>query len=212
MLSIRTVQVTPFQQNCRILWGASKNALIVDPGGDVEKIKAAIDKMGLTPTEIWLTHSHIDHCGGVADLLTFYPGIPLTANPIEKELRSRVEEICEMYGVPEGYMKNCPEPSRNLKGGEQISFEGAVFEVLFTPGHAPGHLCFYNASEGFVLSGDTLFKNSIGRTDLPGGDYSLLINSIRQKLLVLPPEVKVLNGHGPDTTIGEEKISNPFLQ
>lgn len=212
MLSIRTVQVTPFQQNCRILWGSSKKALIIDPGGEVDKIKNLTDKEGLVPAEIWLTHSHIDHCGGVADLLTLFPGLPLSANPLEKELRSRVEDICSMYGVPEGYMKNCPEPTRFLSGGEQISFEGEVFEVLFTPGHAPGHLCFYNASGGYVLSGDTLFKNSIGRTDLPGGDYSLLIKSIREKLLVLPSEVKVLNGHGPDTTIGEEKKSNPFLK
>lgn len=204
--------MTPFQQNCRILWGASKKGLIIDPGGDAEKIKAFLEKEGISLTQIWLTHSHIDHCGGVADLLETYPAASLTANPIEKELRSKVEEICAMYGIPKGYLKNCPEPTQEIKGGEQISFEGENFEVLFTPGHAPGHVCFYNAKGGYILSGDTLFKNSIGRTDLPGGDYSQLIKNIREKLLVLPPEVKVLNGHGPDTTIGDEKRNNPFLK
>ena len=212
MLSIQTISVTPLQQNCRILWGSSKRGLIVDPGGDTEKIKRALEKEGIEPAEIWLTHSHIDHCGGVADLMTLFPNITLTAHPLEKELRARVEDICAMYGIPPGYMKNCPEPSRLLSGGETIEFEAKNFETLFTPGHAPGHLCFYNSEGGFVLAGDTLFKNSIGRTDLPGGDYSMLMKSIREKLLSLPDDTRVLCGHGPDTTIGEERKSNPFLK
>lgn len=109
-------------------------------------------------------------------------------------------------------LENCPEPTVGISGGETLNFEGESFEVIFTPGHSPGHLCFYNAKENVLIAGDTLFAGSIGRTDLPGGDYSTLMTSIREKIFTLPPSTKVLPGHGPDTTVEEEKKSNPFFQ
>ena len=116
-----------------------------------------------------------------------------------------------LYGIPPGEMQSCPEPDVPIIGGEALSIAGYNFEVLFTPGHSPGHLCFYNSASHTLIAGDTLFAGSIGRTDLPGGDHVTLLRSIRQQLLVLPDDTRVLSGHGPDTTIGRERNSNPFL-
>lgn len=200
--------VTPIQQNCRVFLG--KDALIIDPGGDADKI---IENLGGKDiSQIWLTHSHLDHCGGVADLMEAFPKAKLYGHEIEKDYRQRVEDIAAYYGIPEGSMKNCPEPDVYLKGGETLEFEDMSFEVRFTPGHAPGHLVFINKKDKYILAGDTLFQGSIGRTDLPNGDYSTLIKSIKTELLSLPDDFQVLSGHGSDTTIGEERRTNPFLQ
>ena len=163
---IETIVVTPIQQNCRILLG--KAALVVDPGGDVEAIIASLG--GRMVSQIWLTHSHLDHCGGVAGLKETFPDSRIYGHELEKDYRQRVEDIAAYYGIPEGLMKNCPEPDTYIKGGEILDFEGVKFEVRFTPGHAPGHLVFVNKEEKYVFAGDTLFQGSIGRTDLPNGD------------------------------------------
>jgi glyoxylase-like metal-dependent hydrolase (beta-lactamase superfamily II) len=207
-MSVHTIVVTPIQQNCRILLG--KTAMVVDPGGDVDLILSKLE--GKEISQIWLTHSHLDHCGGVAGLKEHFPNAKLYGHELEREYRERVEDIATFYGIPQGIMRNCPEPDFYLKGGETLDFEGTKFEVRFTPGHAPGHLIFVNHKDRYVFSGDTLFEGSIGRTDLPDGDYSTLIRSIKQQLLTLSDDFHVLSGHGSDTTIGREKKTNPFLQ
>ncbi len=211
MLRIQTIVVSPFAQNCRILTCDKQGlAVVVDPGGDAALILDALGRSSARLQAIWLTHSHLDHCGAVAELKSEFD-VPLLAHPIEKELRANVERICEMYGVPPGLMQNCPEPDTEIVGGERLQLGEEEFELLFTPGHSPGHICFYNRKASKLIAGDTLFAGSIGRTDLPGGDHRTLIRSIKEQILTLPGETAVLSGHGPDTKISAEISSNPFL-
>ncbi len=209
-LEIFTIVVTPFQQNCRVVSDGSGGALVIDPGGEAARILKFVASKDLEVKEVWLTHSHLDHCGGVQDILD-QTGASLTAHKAEQEFRGKVLEICNMYGLPQGDMKNCPEPERYVEGGEEISFGDYRFQVFFTPGHSPGHVCFYYEPDRVLLAGDTLFHGSIGRTDLPGGEHDTLLRSIREVLFSLPDETSVLCGHGPDTVIGTEKKSNPFV-
>jgi len=211
MLYIETLTITDFAQNCRILADpSSQTALVIDPGGSVEEILTVLNDKKLKCLEIWLTHSHLDHCGGVMKLQEA-TGAKLIAHPAEKEMRSHVKEICQAYGIPVGTMNNCPEPETYIHGGEVLSFGPYDFKVLFTPGHSPGHVSFFCPQQKFVISGDALFAGSIGRTDFPGGHHQTLLDSIRQQLFSLPDETRVLSGHGPDTTIGKEKRTNPFF-
>ena len=138
-------------------------------------------------------------------------GAKVYGHPVEAMMRSRVEDIAKMYGILEG-MENCPEPDVFIGGGETLKFGRFSFDVLFVPGHSPGHVCFYEKAERVLLAGDTLFAGSIGRTDLPGGDSDTLLKNIREKLLCLPDETIVMPGHGPNTTILDEKETNPFVQ
>lgn len=210
---VLTIPVTLFSQNCRVLLDASSSsAIVVDPGGEGNRILEAIDSHRATVTEIWLTHSHLDHCGGVW-YIKEKTGAKLlgTDHPIERAFRERVEDQCRNYGVTALDMKKCPEPDRFISEKDELAFAGHTFQVLFTPGHSPGHLCYYDSSSQLLLAGDTLFEGSIGRTDLPGGDYETLIKSITDKIFSLPEETKVLPGHGPDTSVGEEKRTNPFF-
>lgn len=212
-LEILTVPVTFFQQNCRILVDRdSQDAVVVDPGGEARKITAELKNRNLKLKQIWLTHSHLDHCGGVKGLLDNHQGVSLVGHQIEKEFRQKVVEICQAYGIIGEDMQNCPEPDLFLSGGEEIKFNEHLFEVKYTPGHSPGHISFYYPAAGILLAGDTLFQGSIGRTDLPYGDHSILINSIKKQIYTLPEDTKVLSGHGPETTVGEEKRNNPFVR
>jgi hydroxyacylglutathione hydrolase len=214
-MQIKTLELTDFQQNVRILFGSNDNsqnvAVVIDPGGDSEEVINFLKKNNLELEAIWLTHSHLDHCGGVADLLAF-KNVPLYGSILEAEFRKNVTNIAMMYGLDSGALKNCPEPSNYLEGGEQLSFLNNNFQVIFCPGHSPGHLCFYAKDLGVLIAGDTIFAGSIGRTDLPGGNHGQLIENIKSKLLGLPSETRVLSGHGPDTTIGHERASNPWLR
>jgi glyoxylase-like metal-dependent hydrolase (beta-lactamase superfamily II) len=213
MLNIELFPVTDFQQNCRILWqDGTADALVIDPGGDGDRIEKFLISRKLRCAQIWLTHSHLDHCGGVSQLLRTNASIPLFAHQLEREFRSRVEDIKDMYGIQGNSMTNCPEPTRYLEGEETLEFAGVSFTTLFTPGHSPGHICFYAPTEGLLLAGDTLFAGSIGRTDLPGGNHATLIKSIIEKILTLPDDTRVLSGHGPETRVGVERDTNPFLQ
>lgn len=211
MLEITRVPVTEFQQNARVLrCTTTGDMVIVDPGGDYPLIQEVVASKEGRCIAIWLTHSHLDHCGGVAPLLERY-AVPLIAHPGEQEMRAHVTSIAKMYGLPLENWPTCPEPSQSIVGGETLSVGKHSALVLHTPGHSPGHVSFYFAEDGVVLSGDALFQGSIGRTDLPGGNHEQLITSIRRELLTLPDATRVLSGHGPDTTIGAERATNPFL-
>lgn len=211
MLEIVTVPVTVFAQNARIVFdSATLEAVIVDPGGDADALIGELARRNLTLKAIWLTHSHLDHCAGVAPVLRARP-VPLLGHQDEALMRAQTQRIAAMYGLPADEWPNCPEPSMFLRGGETVAIGGHAAEVLFVPGHSPGHIAFYFETEGILLSGDCLFQGSIGRTDLPGGNHKQLLASIRDSILVLPDETRVLSGHGPDTTVGFERESNPFL-
>jgi hydroxyacylglutathione hydrolase len=205
------VPVTPFQQNCTLLFDSeSLEGVVVDPGGDVEAILQAINEAGVTVVAIWLTHGHIDHAGGAMDLKEALGVDIVGPHRDDIMLLSRLEDQARMFGLA-GAVRNCV-PDRFLEEGERLSFSGHEFEVLHCPGHAPGHVVFFNKAAGFAHVGDVLFRGSIGRTDLPGGDHAQLLASIRDKILPLGDEVGFLCGHGPGGRIGEERLTNPFLK
>lgn len=203
------VPVTPFQQNCTILFDeAEKRGVVVDPGGDVPHILAAIRDNGLTIEAIWITHGHIDHAGGAMELKEALGVDIIGPHADDQPLLSRIEAQAQMYGI-QG-VRDCT-PDRYLDEGETVSFAGHDFEVLHCPGHAPGHVVFYNRAARFAHVGDVLFHRSIGRTDLPGGDHDTLIRSIKEKLLPLGDDVGFICGHGPGSRFGDERRENQFL-
>jgi hydroxyacylglutathione hydrolase len=204
------IPVTPFQQNCRLLWcHATKRAVVIDPGGDVAEIVRAIDHAGVTVDKIWLTHGHIDHVGGAAELKARLD-VPIEGpHRDDLFLLENVMESARMFGIPD--VANVT-PDRWLNEGDRVEIGELAFDVLHCPGHSPGSIAFLNKPLGLAIVGDVLFAGSIGRTDLPGGSQQQLLKSIADKLLPLPDEVTVLNGHGPATTIGRERVTNPFLQ
>lgn len=210
-LKIETIVVTPFSQNCRVLYHSEKKeAVVLDPGGDVQLILSCLSKLQVSCSEIWLTHSHIDHCGGVRELRDKSKAI-LRGHIAEKLMRQKIMEIAAMYGLPKTGINNCPEPDYYLQDNEILLFNEFKFQVLFTPGHSPGHVCFYCESERLLLGGDLIFYDSIGRTDLPGSNHQQLMTSIKSRVCVLPDDTAILVGHGPDTTISREKKYNPWI-
>jgi hydroxyacylglutathione hydrolase len=204
------VPVTGFQQNCTILWDDDdKTGVVVDPGGDVDRILGAIEQAGVTVGQIWLTHGHLDHAGGAAELAEKLGNIPIEGPDRRDEfLLQGLEEQGRAYGFT---MRNAT-PSRWLIEGDHVSFGAHRFDVLHCPGHTPGHVVYVNHAAKFALVGDVLFQGSVGRTDFPYGDHAALISAIREKLLPLGDEFQFLCGHGPGSTIGAERAQNPFLQ
>lgn len=247
-MQIVTIVVTSFQQNARILYDSKTfESVIVDPGGDVDKIfnfYTSVDKKFKTP-KIFLTHSHIDHAGGVEAIKRlinkkFNEQPKLYAHELEKSMRSQLLLQAQMFGISDSEISNVNEPDYYLKDGDEFNLGNYQGKILFTPGHSPGHLSLYfDEVESFIegssylseimlpsknkenkqivkapvlIAGDALFAGSIGRTDLPGGNHALLLKSIKEKLYTLPDNTIVLSGHGQNTTIGEEKRSNPFVR
>ncbi|MCV0380227.1 MBL fold metallo-hydrolase [Nitratireductor sp.] len=204
------IPVTPFQQNCTILFDEeTKAGVVVDPGGEVDRIRAAIEENGIAAEAIWLTHGHIDHAGGAMDLKEAL-GVPLIGpHEDDRDLLSNLENQARMFGLDQSVRNVTPD--RYLTEGETVSFGDHVFEVFHCPGHAPGHVVFFNRDARFAHVGDVLFNGSIGRTDLPGGDHDALIRSIKDKLLPLGDDIGFLCGHGPGGRFGDERRSNPFL-
>lgn len=204
------IPVTPFQQNCTILFDEeTKVGVVVDPGGEVDRIRAAIEENGIAVEAIWLTHGHIDHAGGAMDLKEAL-GVPLIGpHEDDRDLLSNLENQARMFGLDQSVRNVTPD--RYLTEGETVSFGDHVFKVFHCPGHAPGHVVFFNRDARFAHVGDVLFNGSIGRTDLPGGDHDALIRSIKDKLLPLGDDIGFLCGHGPGGRFGDERRSNPFL-
>ncbi len=214
---LETVIVTPFQQNCSILWDPDgARCVVIDPGGDVPAILARLEALGLAVEAILLTHGHLDHAGGVEALREALPSRP-DGSPVpvigpdrrDAFLLSGIAEQARLYGV--SGMRDAA-PDRYLEQGEVLELAGRRLEVLSVPGHTPGHIAFFDRAASLLIGGDTLFAGSVGRTDLPGGDGPLLIRSIRERLLPLGDDVAVMPGHGPATRIGDERRSNPFLR
>jgi hydroxyacylglutathione hydrolase len=209
-LNARIVPVTPFQQNCTILFDEeSREGVVIDPGGDVERILGALSADGISATAIWLTHGHIDHAGGAMELKDALGVDIVGPHEDDRRLLDNLETQAAQFGLPGG-VRNCT-PDRWLVEGDTVSFGGHVFEVLHCPGHAPGHVVYYYPQARFAHVGDVLFHGSIGRTDLPGGNHAALIASIREKLLPLGDDVGFICGHGPGGRFGEERLNNPFL-
>jgi hydroxyacylglutathione hydrolase len=209
-LKVSVVPVTPFAQNCSIVvCTASNRAAIVDPGGDLARIREALDQLGATPEKILLTHGHIDHAGGAAELAEAL-SVPIEG-PHEADafLLSNLEAQGQRFGITN--IRNAT-PTRWLTEGETVSLGDLTFNVLHVPGHTPGHLVFVNAPSRFALVGDTLFQGSVGRTDFPYGNHDALIDGIKRKLLPLGDDVAILPGHGPASTIAAERKGNGFLQ
>lgn len=200
--------VEPFAENSLlVVCEASGRALLVDPGGHVPQLLARAADLGASVDEIWLTHAHIDHVTGVAEAVEA-TGAPVRLHPDDLPLYGAVQQQGVMFGLQ---VRQPPAPTHLLAAGQQLVLGEIRARVLHVPGHSPGHVAFWIESEGVVLAGDCLFAGSIGRTDLPGGSYDTLMQSIRGQLLALPDDTVVMPGHGPDTTIGRERRSNPFL-
>ncbi|MDM7851041.1 MBL fold metallo-hydrolase [Pseudochrobactrum kiredjianiae] len=204
------IAVTPFRQNCTILFDKdTKAGVVVDPGGDVDAIKEVIENNQLKIEAIWITHGHVDHIGAAADLRDALQ-VPIIGSQEEDAfLYDNVESSAAKYGLGSGYRNF--QPDRWLKEGDVLEVAGEKFEVLHCPGHSPGHVVFINKAMHFAIVGDVLFNGSVGRTDLPGGDHEALIRSIKEKLLPLGDEYSFICGHGAGSRFGDERRGNPFL-
>jgi len=195
--------------NCTILGDeVTHEAVVVDPGDNIAEILSRLQKHGLTLRQIVITHAHIDHVGGAA-LLKKATGAPVFLNQNDLGLLGAMEMQADWLGVP---TPEVGSPDASAEDGLTVGLATLPGEVIHTPGHTPGSICLLFPQQQLLLAGDTLFAGSIGRTDLPGGDGRQILRSLRDRLMVLPDKTRVLPGHGPDTTIGEEKQSNPFLQ
>ena len=209
-LQIAIIPVTAFQQNCTLIWDSeTKEGVVIDPGGDNDRIKAAIAETGMQVGAIWLTHGHIDHSAGAMDLKEELGVEIIGPHKDDLPLLQGLEKQAQMFSLTES-VRNC-QPDRWLEEGEELAIGAHKFAVYHCPGHAPGHVVFYNEQAGFAHVGDVLFAGSIGRTDLPGGDHDTMINSIQTKLMAWPDSVQFICGHGPASSIGRERSSNPFL-
>jgi hydroxyacylglutathione hydrolase len=210
-LKAAIVTVTFFQQNCTLIWDeATKTGAVVDPGGDIDLIEAGIARAGMTVEKILITHGHVDHAAGAAELKEKLGGVPIEGPHLDdKFLLDSLVEAAGSFGMSGARPVT---PDRWLDQGDTVSVAGATFSILHCPGHSPGSIAYVNKAQRFALVGDVLFRGSIGRTEgLPRADHDTLIRSIKEKLLPLGDEFAFICGHGPTSTIGEERRSNPFL-
>jgi len=208
-LQYQIIPVTAFEQNCSLLWcDQTKEAAVVDPGGDIQKIIQVAQGKGLTLKKIVLTHAHIDHAGGVAELAKL-KSLPIEGPHIEDQFWiSALPQQSQMFGFQS---VDSFDPDRWLNDGDTVSIGNEVLSVLHCPGHTPGHVVLFHQSSRLAIVGDVLFQGSIGRTDFPKSDHNTLLASIRTKLWPLGDDVKFISGHGPMSTIGHEKATNPFV-
>jgi hydroxyacylglutathione hydrolase len=206
---LEMLTVGPFQENCYIIGDEESGAgAIIDPGDEAARIAMAVEETGLDIGSIIVTHAHIDHVGGVISLADEY-SCPVLMHEESEPLLEGLPTQAMMMGIRFGKV---PTVDRYVGDEETLEVGDLRLRSLYTPGHAPGHLAFYVEDEGLVLSGDALFAGSVGRVDLPGGSMEVLMRSIEERLLTLPDETVVHPGHGPRTTVGDERATNPFLQ
>ena len=208
-MKLEVVPVTAFQQNCSVLWcEKTRRAAIVDPGGDLERVLNVIDSNRLTLEKILITHAHLDHAGATAELARHH-SLPIEGpHPGDQFWIDQMPAQAKMFGFPpcEAFV-----PTRWLQQGDRVTVGELEFEVRHCPGHTPGHVVFFHAPSRFAIVGDVLFAGSIGRTDFPRGNHADLIRSIRENLFPLGDDVTFLPGHGPTSTFGAERRSNPFV-
>ncbi len=209
-MKFQIIPVTPFQQNCSLIWDeTTMQGAVVDPGGDLHRIVEAIERAGVTVEKVLITHGHLDHAGHAAELAR------LLNVKIEGPHKDEVfwlerlgNDQGRMFGFPPGEVFT---PDRWLEDGDTVTVGSETLQVFHCPGHTPGHVVFYSPTAELAIVGDVLFRGSIGRTDFPKGNHADLINAIRSKLFTLPDDVEFIPGHGPMSTIGDEKESNPFV-
>lgn len=208
-MKIRTFTGGGFGENAYLaVCEASGACVAVDPGSGAPQLVQAVESDGLDLQAILLTHAHLDHIEGVSTVRAFGPELPIWLHPDDMGLYQGVQRQAAMFGLS---AEPQPDPTDEIVPGEAISFGASHFEVRFTPGHAPGHVIFVSEPDGLCLVGDVVFQGSIGRTDLPGGDFRTLMTSIREEVLTLPDSTVLYPGHGPATTVGLERAGNPFL-
>jgi hydroxyacylglutathione hydrolase len=211
MLQIKQFTFSPMAENTYMLYNENKQACIIDPGcyfpAEKRELDDFISKMELKVELLLLTHAHLDHVFGLSHAAATY-GLEPFIHANELKVLERGPVMASMYGMP---FPPYTGEINLIKAGDTVKLGNDELEIIYAPGHSPGHVCYYCAAQGFVIGGDVLFQRSIGRTDLPGGDHQTLLNSIRTRLFVLPEETVVHCGHGPSTTIGEEKKHNPYL-
>ena len=212
MLTVHSFMFNPFQENTYILYDDSKECIIIDPGcytiDEQDLLKQYINSYGLTPVRLINTHCHIDHILGHNFVFKTYGLLP-EYHAAEQYIMDAMDNISKMYDIN---LDPSPAPQRYIEAGEKINFGHSELISIFTPGHSPASLSFYSKNDGICIAGDVLFYGSIGRTDLPGGNYDTLIDSIERELMTLPDATIIYPGHGDPTTIGFERNNNPFLQ
>ncbi|MEW8254275.1 MAG: MBL fold metallo-hydrolase [Candidatus Thiodiazotropha taylori] len=208
-MQYKVIPVTPFEQNCTLFWCENtRAAAIIDPGGESQRLTAILEDLELKPEMILLTHGHLDHAGGAVELAERL-GVPIHGPHKEDAFwLDNMEQQAEMFGF--GDARKCT-PDQWLEDGDQISLGDEKLEVIHCPGHTPGHIVFFHRESRVAQVGDVLFKGSIGRTDFPRGDHQALLRSIRERLWPLGDDVRFIPGHGPDSTFGEERQTNPFV-
>jgi hydroxyacylglutathione hydrolase len=210
MLKYQTIPVTPFQQNCSIVWDdATMRAAIVDPGGNIDTLLAEAARLGVTLEQIWLTHAHIDHAGGSAELAERL-SLPIVGpHPADQFWIDAISQQAMMFGFPDARPF---VPTRWLQDGDSVELAGHVLHVRHCPGHTPGHVVFHSPAMNRAFVGDVLFAGSIGRTDFPQGNHQQLLASIRERLWPMGDDTVFIPGHGPESTFGRERRTNPFVR
>jgi len=209
MLRYETIPVTPFQQNASLVWcDQTQKAAVIDPGGDLDTLIDEAKKRGLALEQIWLTHAHIDHAGGAGELAQRLSLPIIGPHPGDQFWIDGLPQQSQMFGFPQAQAFT---PTRWLHDGDTVSVGNCTLTVRHTPGHTPGHVVFYSADIARAFVGDVLFAGSIGRTDFPQGDYDTLVNSITQRLWPMGDDTVFIPGHGPESTFGRERRTNPFV-
>ena len=209
-LDLKLIPVTPFQQNCSLLYDVdTKDGVLIDPGGEAKRIKSVLEELGITLKAMWLTHGHLDHAGGADELRDMFGVKVIGPHKDDQFWMDGISDQWAKYGHPG--MGRAVIPDRYLKDGDELELSGVKFDVLHTPGHTPGHVVIANQEMKIAFVGDVLFQGSIGRTDFPKGNHQQLLDSITTKLWPLGNDMRFVPGHGPMGTFGAERQSNPFV-